>query len=237
MGFIPLIAVEVLQESAIDKLPGFKKRMHWFLKYRRDLAHATSFCEKSVDGRILLSIPCRGRLESLLRYLLDENEFLSKFGVRSVSKFHAEYPFVIQAGGEEYRVDYIPGEGNTRLFGGNSNWRGPVWFPINYLIVEALERYSYFYSDRLLVEIPHGSGHFGTLAEAAALISDRLSSIFLPDGLTKQRPCFGNDLRYAGDPHWQNLLLFNEYFHGETGRGLGATHQTGWTALVTRLMK
>ncbi|HEY9717091.1 MAG TPA: glucosidase, partial [Trichormus sp.] len=236
VGLLPMIAVEVLEESVIDKLPGFKKRMEWFLQYRKDLERSVGYCGRSSSGRILLSLPSRARLESLLSYLLDENEFLSTFGIRSVSKIHSEQPYVFHADGQEYRVDYVPGESNTYLFGGNSNWRGPIWFPINYLIIEALQKYDHFFGDDLKVEVPSGSGKFITLRQAADDLSKRLSSIFLADH-TGRRPCHGEYERYATDPHWQKLVLFNEYFHGETGRGLGASHQTGWTALVARLVQ
>jgi hypothetical protein len=236
VGLLPLIAVEVLEESVIDKLPGFKKRMEWFLQYRKDLENSIGYCGRSSSKRILLSLPSRSRLESLLSYLLNENEFLSPFGIRSVSKIHSENPYIFQADGQEYRVDYVPGESNTYLFGGNSNWRGPIWFPINYLIIESLQKYDHFFGDELKVEMPSGSGKLVTLRQAANELSRRLSSIFLADQ-TGRRPCHGDYERYATDPHWQKLVLFHEYFHGETGRGLGASHQTGWTALVARLVQ
>jgi hypothetical protein len=169
----------------------------------------------------------------VLRYTLDETEFLSPHGLRSLSRVHAEHPYVFAEGGQEYRVEYVPGESTTGLFGGNSNWRGPVWFPINYLIIEALERYHHFYGDSLRVECPTGSGRMMNLGEVASELSRRLAGIFLPDG-EGRRPCHGADPRFAADPFWRDLLLFHEYFHGDTGRGLGASHQTGWTALVVR---
>ena len=184
----------------------------------------------------LLAVPTKERLCRILRYLLDEDEFLSPFGIRSLSKIHATKPYIFRADGREYRVDYVPGEGNTQLFGGNSNWRGPVWFPINYLIVEALERYCHFYGDDLKVECPTGSGNLLNLRQVANEIIRRLVSLFLPDDQGK-RPCHGEDPRYASDPHWKKLVLFYEYFHGETGRGCGAAHQTGWTGIVGRLMR
>jgi Mannosylglycerate hydrolase MGH1-like glycoside hydrolase domain len=171
-----------------------------------------------------------------LRYMLDENEFLSSYGLRSVSRVHRDKPYVFVAGHEEHRVDYVPGEGTSYLFGGNSNWRGPIWFPINYLIIEALERYHHFYGDKLKVECPVGSGKMLTLQEVAQELSRRLSSIFLPDE-HGERPCHGGVKKYSSDPYWRDLVLFHEYFHGETGRGLGASHQTGWTALAARLLE
>ncbi|MBX3407174.1 MAG: glucosidase [Phycisphaeraceae bacterium] len=231
---IPILAVEVLDSATIDRLPDFKRRMEWFLKNRTDLSwHATCACAHAGQhaGARLLSIPSRARLERVLSHMFDESGFLSPFGVRSVSKHHEREPFVLHAGGEEFRVDYSPGESTTGLFGGNSNWRGPIWFPINYLLIEALERYHYFYGDSITIEFPQGSGRRITLAAAADELRSRLSSLVLPD-LAGRRPCHGDDDRFALDPHWKNLAYFHEYFHGDTGRGLGATHQTGWTALV-----
>ncbi|MEA2698541.1 MAG: hypothetical protein QOI66_2812 [Myxococcales bacterium] len=168
--------------------------------------------------------------------MLDESEFLSPHGIRSVSKIHEGRPYRFFHGGEEFRVDYVPGESNSGLFGGNSNWRGPIWMPVNYLLVEALERYHHFYHDELLVECPTGSGRHLTLGEVAREIAGRLAGIFLADG-DGFRPCHGRDERFARDPHWRNLVLFHEYFHGETGRGVGASHQTGWTALAIRFIE
>ena len=238
VGLIPLCAVEVLDQDQLDRVPGFTKRMHWFLENRADLRRHISYAESGPHyrhGARLLAIPSRERLERVLRYMLDENEFLSPYGVRSLSRVHLEHPYVLADGTDEYRVQYAPGESDTGVFGGNSNWRGPVWFPINYLLVEALERYSHFYGDTLMVELPTGSGHRVTLAEVARDLAARLTRLFLPDA-DGRRPCFGDDPRFAADPHWRDLLLFHEYFHGDTGRGLGASHQTGWTALVTRLL-
>ena len=162
-----------------------------------------------------------------------ENEFLSPWGIRSLSRVHAKKPFVLALGGQEYRIAYEPGESVSGLFGGNSNWRGPVWLPLNYLLIEALERYHHFYGEGLQVEFPTGSGRTMNLQQVAQELSRRLARIFLPDQKGR-RPCHGADDRFASDPHWRDLLLFHEYFHGETGRGLGASHQTGWTALVAR---
>ncbi len=230
VGLLPLIAVEVLEEETIKRLPGFYHRFQWFMKHRADLAGDISYCEVGGNRR-LLAIPSRQRLERVLRYMLDENEFLSPHGLRSVSKFHGKHPYVFSAGGAEQRVDYEPAESTTYLFGGNSNWRGPVWFPINFLIVEALERYAHFYGDTLKVECPTGSGQMMNLREVSLELSARLAGIFLPDE-NGRRPCHGDDTRFSTDPHWRNLVNFHEYFHGETGRGLGASHQTGWTALA-----
>jgi len=233
VGLLPLIAVEVLDESLIRSLPGFMKRLTWFLRHRKDLARHVSICECGHQHRMLLAMPVRHRLERVLRYLLDEREFLSPYGLRSLSRFHEANPYEFKVGDELYRVDYVPGESTTGLFGGNSNWRGPIWFPINYLLVEALERYHHFYGDHLKVECPTGSGRMMNLREVARELARRLGTLFLPDR-DGRRPCHGDDPRFARDPHWRDLVLFNEYFHGETGRGLGASHQTGWTALAIR---
>jgi hypothetical protein len=240
VGLLPLIAVEILEDEVINKLPGFRKRMEWFLSHRKDLAHQITYmatdCREELHGHRLLAIPSRERLERMLRYMLDENEFLSPFGIRSVSKYHERNPYVFHVNGSEYRVDYAPGESNSGLFGGNSNWRGPIWFPINYLLIEALERYHHFYGDALKVECPTGSGHMMNLQQVADELRARLARIFLPDG-SGHRPCHGTEGRYAMDPHWKDLVLFYEYFHGDNGRGIGASHQTGWTALVTRCIE
>ena len=236
VGLLPLVAVEILEEERVQKFKGFRRRMEWFLKHRQDLAKLITIDNE--DGHIhrLLAVPTKERLCRILRYLLDENEFLSPFGIRSLSKIHMARPYIFNADGHQYRVDYVPGEGNTHLFGGNSNWRGPVWFPINYLLIEALERYSHFYGDKLKVECPTGSGVLKNLQEVANELAHRLTLLFLPD-IQGRRPCHGQDLRYASDPHWKELILFYEYFHGETGRGCGANHQTGWTGIVARLMR
>jgi Glycosyl hydrolase family 63 C-terminal domain len=237
VGLLPLIAVEVLETAQIEKMPGFKKRMEWFLKYREDLRPTITYCEPcSHFCHRMLAAPTHERLVRALRYMLDENEFLSAYGLRSVSRVHRDKPYVFVAGHEEHRVDYVPGEGNSYLFGGNSNWRGPIWFPINYLIIESLERYHHFYGDKLKVECPVGSGKMLTLQEVAAELSRRLSNIFLPDE-RGGRPCHGDIKKYRSDPYWRDLVLFHEYFHGETGCGLGASHQTGWTALAVRLLE
>ncbi len=231
VGLLPLIAVEVLQQSTIKKLPGFYRRFRWFMEHRPELAR--NITEAAGNDLILLAIPAREQLERVLRYMLDEDEFLSPHGLRSVSKFHEQHPCIFNAGGSEHRVDYEPAESTTGLFGGNSNWRGPVWFPTNFLLLEALERYDHFYGDSLQVECPTGSGHLLNLRQVALELSSRLAGLFLPDA-NGRRPCNGDDPRFATDPHWRDLVLFNEYFHGDTGRGLGASHQTGWTALAIR---
>jgi hypothetical protein len=235
VGLIPLFACEILERELIDALPGFKKRMQWFLENRPHLARHVTEHEADGNDHMLLAIPSRNRLSRVLRYVLDESEFLSPFGVRSLSRVHAERPYVLRMDGTEHRVEYVPGESNTGLFGGNSNWRGPVWFPLNFLLIEALQRYHHFYGDELRVECPVGSGRQMTLLEVSQELASRLARIFVP-GPNGARPWAGANRRYAEDPHWQDLVLFHEYFHGDDGRGVGASHQTGWTALVARCL-
>jgi hypothetical protein len=183
----------------------------------------------------LLSVPSRERLESVLRHVLDETEFLSKYGIRSLSQVHSREPYGIHLNGRYYSIDYEPGESRSGLFGGNSNWRGPIWFPINYLLLEALQRYHHFYGDSLKVELPTGSGNWVNLMEVSQELARRLSNLFTLDE-NGRRPCYGKDHPHADDPHWKEHVQFHEYFHGEDGTGLGASHQTGWTALVTRCL-
>ncbi|MGH7947695.1 MAG: MGH1-like glycoside hydrolase domain-containing protein [Candidatus Binataceae bacterium] len=232
VGLLPLLACEIIEEEDIAGHKGFLKRMNWFLDNRKDLADSISYAEMG-HGHRLLAVPSRERLVRVLRYMLDETEFMAPHGIRSVSKIYEGEPYVFASGGQEYRVDYTPGESTTGLFGGNSNWRGPIWFPLNYLLVEALERYGHFYGDSLRVECPTGSGRMMTLEQVASELSRRLASLFVADA-NGNRPCHDGDLRYANDPHWRDLVLFHEYFHGDTGRGLGAGHQTGWTALAVK---
>lgn len=235
VGLIPLFTAQVLTDELIGGLHGFRKRLDWFLTYRRDLAKQISYMD-TVDVntsrcRHLLAIPSRSRLERVLRYVLDEDEFLSPYGVRSLSKYHRDHPYVFRCDGQEARVEYVPGESSSNLFGGNSNWRGPIWFPVNYLLIEALERYHYFYGDSLRVECPTRSGRLMNLAEVAQELSSRLVKIFLPDAQGR-RPYQRGAKEALQDPDDDEFLSFYEYFHGETGGGLGASHQTGWTSLV-----
>ncbi|MDX2130525.1 MAG: glucosidase [Planctomycetota bacterium] len=235
VGMVPLLGVEILDDRVIDRLPDFRTRMHWFLRHHTDVPwHATCACAHTgaAHAMRLLAIPSRDRLQRVVSCLMDEREFLSPFGVRSVSKRHERDPYVFHHNGEEFRVDYTPGESTTALFGGNSNWRGPIWFPLNFLLIEALERYHHFYGDDLTVEC---CSRRITLAQAADEIRTRLSRLFLPDAQGR-RPCHADDPRFAADPHWKDLVYFHEHFHADTGRGLGATHQTGWTALVLEML-
>jgi hypothetical protein len=237
VGIIPLFAVELIDETRMQRLPSFAKRTKWFLENRKDLAGQISYLDRSgAGGRYLLAIPSRDRLERVLRYVLDEAEFLSPHGIRSLSKNYRDHPFVLTNGADEWHVKYAPGESDSGIFGGNSNWRGPVWFPLNYLLIEALERYHLFYGDDFTMEFPTGSGRRLNLAQISLELSERLVTLFLPndDG---RRPALGMESRFVNDPHWKELMWFHEYFHGETGQGLGANHQTGWTALVSRLIE
>jgi len=238
VGLLPLCAITVLKQKQLDQLPGFRRRMDWFLANRPDLLRYISVRRGNPGdpARVLLAIPTRERFERCLKRLLDPDEFLSEFGIRSLSKAHEKRPFVFTHHDETNEVRYTPGESDTDMFGGNSNWRGPIWFPTNYLIIEALERYHYFYGDDFTVEHPVGSGRQCTLREVAIDLCDRLISLFKTDA-EGYRPCFGAARRYSDEAHWRELLLFHEYFHAETGEGLGASHQTGWTALVVRMIR
>ena len=240
VGLIPLLAVELLDDAMVQKLPGFKKRMDWFLEHRPELSRLSSYyCRSEAGdghGRRLLAIPSRSRLERMLRYLLDENEFLSPYGIRALSRYHKDHPYVVSVMGREHRVDYEPAESGTGLFGGNSNWRGPVWFPVNYLLIESLQKFHYYLGDQYKVEYPTGSGNQSTIWHVATELSRRLTHIFLQNAEGK-RPVFGATRRFQDDPHWRNHVLFYEYFHGDNGAGIGASHQTGWTGLVVKLIQ
>jgi hypothetical protein len=237
VGVIPLFAVELIDEKRMARLSGFAKRTRWFLENRPDLASSIShLVQRGGAGMFMLAIPSRARLERVLRYVLDEAEFLSGHGVRSLSRAYRDRPFTLRTGGGEWSVGYVPGESDSGLFGGNSNWRGPVWMPLNYLLIEALERYHHFYGDSFQLEFPTGSGRTLNLAQIARELARRLVTLFLPNG-GGRRPALGMEPRFVNDPHWRELLWFHEYFHGETGQGLGASHQTGWTALVARLIE
>ncbi len=237
VGLIPLFAVTTLEPEVVDKFPGFKRRMQWFLDNNPDAQGHIDMAESSEHGvRRLLSIVNRKQLQRVLRYMLDESEFLSPHGIRALSKFHRDRPFVVHLDGHEHRVDYEPAESLTGMFGGNSNWRGPVWFPMNFLLVESLQKFHHYYGDQLKVEFPTGSGQMKTLWEVAAELSRRLTRIFLrgPDG---RRPVYGGTEKFQQDPLWRDLILLYEYFHGDNGAGLGASHQTGWTGLVAKLIE
>ncbi|CAM1328179.1 Uncharacterised protein g9697 [Pycnogonum litorale] len=236
VGLVPLFACMVLEDVDTEKLEGFKKRTDWFLQNRKDLTCTISYMVTAGNtNRHLLAIPTKDQLIKLLSYMLDEEEFLSPYGIRSLSKYHKDHPFVLSVNGSNYEVSYVPGESNTYLFGGNSNWRGPIWLCMNYLIIMVLRRYHYFYGDSLKVECPTRSGNMMNLAEVSQELSSRMVKLFLPDE-NGYRPCHGNSKLYAEDTAWKDLVLFYEYFHGDSGRGCGASHQTGWTALVVNCM-
>ena len=237
VGLIPLLAVETLEPDVLAALPGFRRRLTWFLANRPELAGLVASWEApGVGERRLLALVHGHRMKALLRRMLDPAEFLSPHGIRSLSRAHLASPYVLRIGGEDRSVDYEPAESRTGTFGGNSNWRGPVWFPINYLLIEALQKFDHYYGNDFRVELPTGSGVELTLGEVATELSDRLVAIFLagPDG---RRPFLGGDPRLADDPQWRDLVLFHEYFDGDTTKGLGASHQTGWTGLVVKLLE
>jgi hypothetical protein len=237
VGLIPLFAVETIDADTLEKLPGFAQRLEWFLNYRPDLAALVSHWEVGGKGeRRLLSLLRGQRMKQLLRRMLDETEFLSDFGIRALSRYHAEHPYEFDVNGSRLMVGYQPAESNTNAFGGNSNWRGPIWFPVNFLIIESLQKFHYYYGDDFKVECPTGSGNYMTIKEVSEELTRRLARIFLkgPDG---KRPVYGHDARMQTDANFRDHLLFYEYFHGDNGRGVGASHQTGWTALIAKLLQ
>jgi hypothetical protein len=237
VGLIPLFAVETLESEVVDRFPGFKRRMQWFLENRPELSNYIE--TETVAGdrvRRLLALVNRNRLVSVLRYMLDESEFLSAHGVRALSRYHKAHPYTLDVAGHEYRVDYEPAESRSGTFGGNSNWRGPIWFPVNYLILESLQKFHYFLGDGFQVEMPTGSGRKANLWVVAGELSRRLSRIFLRDA-EGRRAVFGASEKLQNDPHFRDWIPFYEYFHGDTGEGLGASHQTGWTGLVAKLIQ
>ena len=236
VGLVPLFAVETLEPDVVDRLPGFKRRMQWFIDNRPDFASHVETISTDDGPRRFLSLVSRDRLRSVLTYLLDPGEFLSDFGIRALSRFHREHPYVIDVMGMEHRVDYEPAESSTGLFGGNSNWRGPVWFPVNYLIIESLQKFHHFLGDSFQVEFPTRSGERSTLSDVASELSRRLTRIFLRDE-SGRRPVYGGAETFQTDPHWRDYILFYEYFHGDIGAGIGASHQTGWTGLVAKLLQ
>jgi hypothetical protein len=237
VGLIPLFAVETLEPELLERLPDFHRRLEWFVDNRPDLTHNLACMTTPGRGkRRLLSIATADQLRSILRYMLDESEFLSPYGIRAVSRFHREHPYVLSVNGMEHRVGYEPGESVTGLFGGNSNWRGPVWFPVNFLLIESLQKFHHYFGESFTVEFPSGSGQRMNLWQVAGELSRRLNDIFLRDEQGR-RPVFGNLEKFQTDPHWRDLLLFYEYFHGDSGTGVGANHQTGWTGLVTKLIQ
>jgi hypothetical protein len=239
VGLMPLLAVETLEHELVESLPDFKRRLNWFFDnrvYLRDSGNVACVRAEGENARRLLSIVNRDRLLRALKPMLDENEFLSEYGIRSVSKFHKENPYEFHVDGQTHSIGYQPAESESGLFGGNSNWRGPIWFPINYLLIESLQKFHHYYGDTLKIEFPTGSERMLTLGEVATELSHRLVKMFLRNGDGK-RPIYGGQNSFQNDPHWRDLILFNEYFHGDNGAGLGASHQTGWTGLVAKLIQ
>lgn len=237
VGLIPLFAVEVISKKTLDENPEFEKHMSWFLRHRPDLAMLVSrWYEEGKENKHLLSLLRGHRMKRILRRMLDETAFLSDYGVRSLSKEYADNPYKINQRGAELTLKYAPGESDSYTYGGNSNWRGPIWLQMNFLIIESLRKFHFFYSDDFKIEYPTGSGKFISLKEAGTELAGRLLKIFLKDENGK-RPVFGNNEKYQKDPHFADLILFHEYFHGDNGKGIGASHQTGWTGLVANLIK
>ena len=237
VGLIPLFAVETLEPELLARLPGFKRRLEWFIDHRPDLiGNVACMRTPGMGERRLLSVATQDQLRRILKYMLDEREFLSPYGIRALSQFHRGHPYHLQVNGTDHRVDYEPGESSTGLFGGNSNWRGPIWFPVNFLLIESLQKFHYYLGDGFKVECPTGSGKMMTLWEVAGEISQRLMRIFLLDA-DQRRPVFGDKEKFQNNPHWRDLIPFHEYFHGDNGAGIGASHQTGWTGLVAKLIQ
>jgi mannosylglycerate hydrolase MGH1-like protein len=237
VGLIPLFAVETVESDWMDRLPEFRKRTEWFLKNRPDLTDSIACLQlPGRKERRLLAIVNQERMRRVLRLMLSEAEFLSDHGIRSVSRQYRADPFVFNAGGETYTVQYEPGESRTGMFGGNSNWRGPVWFPPNYLLIEALQKFDYFYGDSFTIEFPTGSGNMMTLWDVSQELAKRLCGIFMKDS-DGRRAVNGSVEKFQSDPNWREYVQFYEYFHGDTGAGIGASHQTGWTGLVGKLLQ
>ncbi|MHB8853239.1 MAG: MGH1-like glycoside hydrolase domain-containing protein [Ignavibacteriaceae bacterium] len=237
VGLIPLFAVEVLEPEIMSTSPKFSERLDWFLNYRPDLANLVSrWQDKGMKETRLFSLLRGHRLKKILNRMLDETEFLSEYGIRALSKYHEKNPYVLLTGGKVFSVNYEPAESQTGLFGGNSNWRGPVWFPVNFLIIESLQRFHHYYGDDFKVEYPVNSGKYLTLKEISNELTTRLSKIFLKDE-NGNRPVFGENKKFQTDPHFKDYILFHEYFNGDNGKGLGASHQTGWTGLIAKLLQ
>ena len=236
VGLIPLFAVETLEPETLERLPGFRKRLEWLLSHRPDLAKLVSHWQSPGHGeRRLLSLLRGHRMTSVLRRMLDESEFLSDYGLRAVSRAHLEHPYELKVGAVDQSVRYTPGESDSRQFGGNSNWRGPIWFPLNFLVIESLQKFHHYYGDDFKVECPTGSGIYVSIDDVAAELSKRLSRLFLKDA-AGERAVLRHQPQLQNDPHYQNCIPFYEYFHGDTGRGVGASHQTGWTSLIAKLL-
>ena len=232
-----MFAVETLEPDLLAELPEFSERLDWFLKNRPGLAQLVSrWQEPGLGERRLLSLLRGHRMKMLLKRMLDETEFLSDYGVRALSKYHEAHPYVFDCAGVTLAVKYLPAESDSGLFGGNSNWRGPIWFPVNYLLIESLQKFHHYYGDDFKIECPTGSGNFVTIEQVAEELSRRLTRIFLRDEQGR-RPVFGDQPKLQHDPHFRDHVLFYEYFHGDNGRGLGASHQTGWTGVIAKLLQ
>ena len=237
VGLLPLFAVETIEPEYMTKVPVFSRRVDWFSKKRpQTISNMACMHKQGIGDRRLLALITKDKLLKILQYMFDENEFLSEYGIRSVSKYHEKHPYTLACDGHTYTVSYIPGESNNGLFGGNSNWRGPIWMPMNFLLIESLQKFHHYYGDELKVEFPTGSGKFLTLWEISQELSKRLIKLFMKDSEGK-RPIYGRHEKLQEDPNWNEYLLFNEYFHGDNGIGLGASHQTGWTGLIAKLIQ
>ena len=237
VGLIPLFAVETLEPELLDLVPEFTKRLEWYLNHRPDLAALVSRWHVPGAGdRRLLSLLRGHRMKVVLRRMLDESEFLSDYGIRAISRYHLEHPYTFYWDGNSMTVDYEPGESTSGLFGGNSNWRGPIWFPVNYLIIESLQKFHHYYGDDFKIECPTGSGRYLTINEVAGELGRRLTRLFTRNEKGR-RPVFGQNDRLQSDPHFRDYINFHEYFHGESGRGVGASHQTGWTGLIAKIIQ
>jgi len=241
VGLIPIFAVQTLDPELLAQLPEFTNRMQWFITHHPELIHNVACMETcGLEARRMLAICYEDKLRRILTKMLDEKEFLSEYGIRAISKFHQDHPYIWSANGSEYRVDYEPAESSSGLFGGNSNWRGPIWMPVNYLIIESLQEFHHYFGDSFMIECPTSSGKFMNLWDVSVELSQRLINIFVKekDG---DRPVnnlqSGKKLKFDADPNWQDLVLFYEYFHGDNGSGIGASHQTGWTGLVAKLIQ
>jgi hypothetical protein len=229
--------VEVIEDDLLEAVPQFTARAWWLVQHRPHLAELVSRWQEPGKGaRHLLSLMRRSRLKEVLARMLDETEFLSDYGIRSLSRYHLEHPYEYHTDDDSFTVTYVPGEAESDMFGGNSNWRGPIWFPVNYLIIESLQRLHSYYDDSFKVEYPTGSGQLLNLSQIADALSERLARLLLKDD-KGHRPAFGPAGPLQDDPHFRDYLLFHEFFHGDNGHGLGASHQTGWTGLVVRLLQ
>jgi hypothetical protein len=239
VGLLPLCAATVIEKSQRESIPRAMEQISERLRRMPELLktiHPTGPGHFGVADRGILALVNPERLRRILSKMLDENEFLSPYGIRSLSRFHEQHPYLFRTGGQEYKVDYLPAESNTGMFGGNSNWRGPIWMPVNAMIIRALQNYYLYYGDNFKVECPTGSGKMMNLFEVSKEIADRLANMFLRDKQGR-RPVYGGTEKFQSDPHWRDHILFYEYFHGDNGAGLGASHQTGWTGLVAKIIQ